>query len=104
MPSRIEQIEKAISMVREALLYAERKHGLMFASPHEAMSVLREELDVELWEHVCKDTGRTEEAGTEASHVAAMGIKYMINFDPRLQPVIPPCPNAHLGQCGKCPC
>lgn len=69
-------------VVREALMYAERKHGLMFASPHEAHSVIEEEYE-ELWEHVRADTGRTSDAGEEASHLAAMAVKYMINFDPR---------------------
>lgn len=78
------KIEEAVKIVRRELYRAQAKHGLQFASPHEAMSVLREELDVELWEHVCADTGRTIEAGQEASQVAAMAIKYMINFDPRL--------------------
>lgn len=78
------KIEEAIKIVRTELYRAEKKHGLKFASPHEAMSVIREELDVELWEHVCADTGRTVEAANEASQVAAMAIKYMINFDPRL--------------------
>jgi hypothetical protein len=78
-------IEEALRIVKTELHRAGAKHGLTFASPHEAMSVLREELDVELWEHVCHDTGRTIEAANEASQVAAMAIKYMINFDPRLR-------------------
>lgn len=78
------KIEEAIAMVRAELSRAEAKHGLIFASPHEAMSVIREELDVELWEHVVADTGRTADASKEACQVAAMAIKYMINFDPRL--------------------
>lgn len=84
MTVRFEQIEWCLAQVRAEMMRAEEKHGLDFASPHEAMSVIREELDVELWEHVCKDTGRTEEAGKEACQVAAMAIKYMINFDPRV--------------------
>jgi hypothetical protein len=84
MSMRTAQIEEAISIIREELLQAGYKHGLTFSSPHEAMSVLREELDVELWEHVCHDTGRSSAACREAAQVAAMAIKYMINFDPRL--------------------
>jgi hypothetical protein len=82
MASTQAKIEAAIAVVREALNYAERKHGLKFASPHEAHSVILEEYE-ELWEHVRADTGRTPDAATEASHLAAMAIKYMINFDPR---------------------
>lgn len=83
MPSRQEQIEAALAFVRDELMRAEAKHGLKFASPHEGHSVIREELE-ELWEHVRADTGRTPKAGREASQVAAMAIKYMINFDPWL--------------------
>lgn len=83
--SREWQIDQALQLVRAELLRAEAKHGLNFASPHEAMSVIREELDVELWEHVCADTGRTDAASKEACQVAAMAVKYMVNFDPGLQ-------------------
>jgi len=78
------KIEQALAMVRAELQRADEKHGLKFASPHEGHSVIREELDPELWAHVCGDTGRTIAAGREAAQVAAMAIKYMINFDPRL--------------------
>jgi hypothetical protein len=86
-PTSWSKIEQAISLVRVELAHAEEKHGLMLTSPHEGHSVIREELDKELWEHVCADTGRTVEAGKEACQVAAMAIKYMINFDPRLSDV-----------------
>jgi hypothetical protein len=89
-PSTQAKIEEAISLVRAELTRAEEKHGLMFASPHEGHSVIREELDVELWEHVVADTGRSSGAGKEACQVAAMAIKYMINFDPRLWVKPPP--------------
>jgi hypothetical protein len=78
------RIEAAIARIRAALEYAEQKHGLKFASAHEGSSVIREEFE-ELWEHVRADTGYTPEASEEAAHVAAMAIKYMINFDPRLR-------------------
>lgn len=86
MTNRAKQIDLALQHVRDELMRAEAKHGLMFASPHEGHSVIREELDPELWEHVCNDTGRTVEAGKEACQVAAMAVKYMINFDPRFLP------------------
>jgi hypothetical protein len=79
-----EKIEAALDMVRTELYKAFAKHGMKFASPHEGHSVIREELDPELWAHVCGDTGRTEAAGKEACQVAAMAVKYMVNFDPRL--------------------
>ena len=49
-------------------------------SPHEGHSVIREELDVELWEHVCHDTGRSPEARREAMQVAAMALRYIIDL------------------------
>lgn len=84
MPYDQAKIEQALSFVRDELARADAKHGLAFASPHEGISVIREELDPELWDHVCADTGRTVEAGKEATQVAAMAVKYMLNFDPRL--------------------
>jgi hypothetical protein len=49
-------------------------------SPHEGHSVIREELDVELWEHVCHDTGRSAEARQEAMQVAAMALRYILDL------------------------
>lgn len=49
-------------------------------SPHEGHSVIREELDVELWEHVCRDTGRSPGARHEALQVAAMAIRYILDL------------------------
>jgi hypothetical protein len=83
MPTNQAKIEYALSMVRGELQRAEAKHGLALSSPHEGSSVIREEFE-ELWEHVRADTGRTLGASEEAAQVAAMAIKYMINFDPRL--------------------
>lgn len=79
-----EDIDRALGLVREELQRALVKHGHCFASPHEAMSVIREEED-ELWEHVRADTGRTVEAGEEACQVAAMAVKFMLNFDQRVR-------------------
>lgn len=77
------RIDTVLAEVRAELLRAWDKHGLVFASPHEGISVIREELDPELWAHVCGNTGRTVEAGKEAIQVAAMAAKYVLNFDPR---------------------
>jgi hypothetical protein len=85
MMIRSEAIDYALDLVRQELIRAGVKHGMHFASPHEGHSVIREELDPELWDHVCADTGRTVEAGKEACQVAAMAVKYMINFDPRIR-------------------
>ncbi len=49
-------------------------------SPHEGHSVIREELDKELWEHVCNDTGRSAGARHEALQVAAMALRYIIDL------------------------
>jgi hypothetical protein len=46
-----------------------------FNSPHEGWAVIKEELD-ELWEHVRDDTGRSQQARTEAIQIAAMAVRY----------------------------
>ena len=55
------------------------KHPPMH-SPHEGISVIREELDPELWDHVCADTGRSPEARHEALQVAAMALRYILDL------------------------
>jgi hypothetical protein len=55
------------------------KFGPM-ASPHEGWAVIREELEPELWEHVCGNTGRSPEARHEALQVAAMAIRYILDL------------------------
>jgi hypothetical protein len=57
---------------------AERKHKPL-NSPHEAWSVIYEELE-ELREHVRGDTGRSAAARKEAIQVAAMGLRYVLNL------------------------
>lgn len=49
-------------------------------SPHEGWAVIREELDPELWEHVCGDTGRSPAARKEALQIAAMGVRYILDL------------------------
>jgi hypothetical protein len=55
------------------------KHPPMH-SPHEGFSVIREELDPELWAQVCADTGRSPEARHEALQVAAMALRYILDL------------------------
>jgi hypothetical protein len=75
----IRRIDKELAIVREELIKAMTKHAPMH-SPHEGMSVIREELDVELWAHVVADTGRTPAARKEALQVAAMGVRYALDL------------------------
>lgn len=65
---------------------AQAKHPPIH-SAHEGISVIREELDVELWAHVCNDTGRSAEARREALQVAAMALRYIFDLieDPQYQ-------------------
>ena len=65
--------------LREEVGLARAKHAPMH-SPHEGWAVIREELDPELWEHVCRDTGRSPEARHEALQVAAMGVRYILDL------------------------
>lgn len=57
---------------------ARAKHPAM-NSPHEGISVIKEEVD-ELLDHVKADTGQTLEARDEAIQIAAMGIRYVLDL------------------------
>jgi len=78
-PHLVKRIDYALNQLRTELIKAMTKHAPMH-SPHEGISVIREELDVELWAHVCADTGRTPEARKEAMQVAAMGLRYALDL------------------------
>lgn len=55
---------------------AEAKWGTgSYASPHEGISVIREEFE-ELWEHVRANTGRSPEARKEAIQLAYTVLRY----------------------------
>lgn len=70
---------RAIAMeIADEVERAERKHAPL-NSPHEAWSVIFEELE-ELREHVREDTGRSREARKEAIQTAAMGLRYVLNL------------------------
>lgn len=71
-------LDNVLGDVHYALSKALIKHAPMH-SPHEGMSVIREELD-ELWDHVKADTGRTPEARKEALQLAAMAIRYVVDL------------------------
>ena len=69
---------RLVRIMNEVLAEAQRataKHAPM-RSPHEGISVLREEFE-ELWDHVKADTGETKEAREEAIQVAAMAVRYI---------------------------
>lgn len=72
------KLSQITSQLQDELLTAMSKHAGMH-SPHEGISVIREELD-ELWDHVKADTGRTPEARKEALQVAAMAIRYVVDL------------------------
>jgi hypothetical protein len=76
-----ERLDIILSAIRAEVLRAGRKHPPMH-SAHEGYAVLQEEVD-ELWEHVKADTGYSAEAMTEASQVAAMGVRYMLDLGGR---------------------
>lgn len=71
--------ENVLNDLRDEIYSARQKHAPM-NSPHEGHSVIREELERELWEHVCTDTGRSPEARKEALQVAAMAVRYILDL------------------------
>lgn len=79
---RLQEIERridaALADVKSELFRAMAKHRSM-ASAHEGISVIREELDVELWAHVCADTAATVEGRNEALQSAAMCVRFMLD-------------------------
>lgn len=78
-PEIPDPLTRVLNEVREEVAKARAKHAPM-NSPHEGHSVIREELEKELWEHVCADTGRSPEARKEALQVAAMGVRYILDL------------------------
>jgi len=74
-----QRIDSVLADVKAELMKAMTKHAPMH-SPHEGHSVIREELDVELWDHVTKDTGRSPAARAEAIQVSAMGARYVLDL------------------------
>ncbi len=75
----LRRIDEELDLLRNELIKAMTKHAPMH-SPHEGHSVIREELEVELWAHVVADTGRTTAARKEARQVAAMGLRYVLDL------------------------
>ena len=72
------RIDDALGSLRAELYKSMTKHAPMH-SPHEGMSVIKEEVD-ELWDHVKDDTGRGPGARKEAMQIAAMGIRYVLDL------------------------
>lgn len=77
-PTLVLRIERELDKIKVELVKSMTKHAPMH-SPHEGMSVIKEEVD-ELWEHVKADTGRTTGARKEALQVAAMGLRYVLDL------------------------
>lgn len=73
---------RALALVREVGLELERAQAKFpaFNSPHEGYAVIREELERELWAHVCENTGRSEAAEREAIQTAAMAVRYALDL------------------------
>lgn len=74
-------IDAALEEVRTELSQAMAKFP-PFNSAHEGHGVIREEFDVELWEHVCAKQGQRDinAMRKEAIQVAAMAVRFMIDI------------------------
>lgn len=73
-----EKLDMMLNAVKKEVLDATSKFG-PFNSPHEGYAVIQEELE-ELWDDIKADKGRQPDAYHEAKQVAAMGIRYMMEF------------------------
>lgn len=70
--------DKALAVVINELMRATKQNG-KFSSAHEAWAVLYEEVD-ELWDEVKCNNGYHPRAAEEAKQVAAMAIRYLMDF------------------------
>lgn len=75
--TKIEQLDHALKQVRAEVLRAMEKHKPM-NSAHEGYAVIQEEVD-ELWERVKRDKGNDLYSRVEALHIAAMGLRYVVD-------------------------
>lgn len=98
-------LENVLADLRAEVAKARTKHPPI-NSPHEGWAVIREELDPELWEHVCGNTGRTVAARQEALQIAAMGVQYILDLiddPPRRRPSDERIPESEAVEaCGWC--
>ena len=75
------RLDFILKQVREEVIRAASMHA-QFASPHEGYAIIQEEVD-ELWEDIKKNKGTQPHAIIEAKQVAAMGVRYMMDIQPR---------------------
>lgn len=73
-----EALQAILNDIHAELIKARAKHAPM-RSPHEGISVIREEFE-ELWEHVRADTGQTPAARKEAIQAATMLVAYVLEL------------------------
>jgi len=69
---------RAMNVIIHEFNKATEKNGA-FNSPHEAYAVLLEEVD-ELWDDIKRNQGRNQKAMLEAMQVAAMAMRYLVDF------------------------
>lgn len=77
----MERVRAITGAIERELLRAMELHPPMH-SPHEGHSVIREELDPELWAHVTGDTGRSADAAKEVIQLGAMAARYVYDLVP----------------------
>lgn len=80
--AEVNKLDEILQAFRAEVLRARKKHKPM-NSPHEGYAVLKEEVD-ELWDEVKADNGREITAMEEATQVAAMGVRYVMDLSPSI--------------------
>jgi hypothetical protein len=73
------ELDRALNDIREEYLTARGKFG-PFCNGHEGFAVIKEELD-ELWDEI-KGPQRNENLKEEATQVAAMAVKFLVDLIP----------------------
>ncbi len=71
-------ITNVVCDIIDGVASARKKHPAPYHSPHEGMSILREEVD-ELWDEI-KSDAPVERMREEAMHVAVVAVRFILDI------------------------